>query len=83
MFNLFMVLALATLPAFAQGLPELGDVSSDVLSPQMERRVGEQAMREIERDPQYVDDPELAVYINTLGQREPGRAPGFRILFRP
>ena len=69
LFNLFMVLALATLPAFAQGLPELGDVSSDVLSPQIERRVGEQAMREIERDPQYVDDPELAVYINTLGQR--------------
>ena len=73
-----MVLALGVQPAFAQGLPELGDVSADVLSPHMERRVGEQAMREIQRDPQYVDDAELAFYINTLGQRLVGASPDAR-----
>ena len=54
----------------AQGLPELGDVSGAILSPQMERRIGEQAMRDIRfRDPSYLDDPELTAYVNSLGHR--------------
>ncbi len=56
--------------AFAQGLPELGDVSGAILSPQMERRIGEQAMRDIRfREPSFLDDPELTAYINSLGHR--------------
>lgn len=53
----------------AQTLPELGDASGALLSPQMERRIGEQAMREIRRQPDFVDDPELTEYINAVGHR--------------
>lgn len=55
--------------ATAQSLPELGDASATVLSPQMERRIGEQAMREIRQQPNFVDDPELTEYINVVGHR--------------
>jgi predicted Zn-dependent protease len=53
-----------------QNLPELGDISSGVLSPQMERRIGEEAFREIrQREPKYLDDPEIADYISQIGSR--------------
>jgi predicted Zn-dependent protease len=56
--------------AEAQNLPELGDASGALLSPYMERKIGEQAMRDIRlRDPQYLDDPELTEYINKIGHR--------------
>ena len=49
-------------------LPDLGDASSNVLSPQMERRIGESIARDIrQRDPDYVDDPELSEYLASLG----------------
>ena len=76
---LSMLIGLAWLPrGIAQGfpeslpspLPDLGDASSATLSPQMEKRIGEEAMRQIRaRDPSYVDDPEIAEYLNTLGQK--------------
>lgn len=50
-------------------LPDLGEASQSVFSPQAERRVGEAIMREIRRDRDYVDDPELADYLNALGWR--------------
>ena len=53
----------------AQTLPELGDASGALLSPQMERRIGEQAMREIRRQPDFIDDPDLTEYINAVGHR--------------
>jgi len=56
--------------AQAQNLPELGDTSGTLLSPFMERKIGEQAMRDIRlRDPQYLDDPELTEYLNDIGRR--------------
>jgi predicted Zn-dependent protease len=56
--------------AFAQALPDLGSAGDVVLSPQMERRIGEQVVRDIRfRDPAYLDDPEVADYLNTLGAR--------------
>ena len=48
-------------------LPELGDNFASTLSPQMERRIGEEAMREIRSDPSYADDPEVDEYLNRLG----------------
>src|SRR3954471_16605420 len=62
---------LACIPlAFGQNLPELGDISSGVLSPQTERRIGEQAFREIrQREPQFLDDPEITEYVSQLGSR--------------
>lgn len=67
---LFVSLLLAVPAALAQGLPELGDASGAVLSPQMERSIGEAAMRDIRfKEPNFVDDPELTDYINSLGRR--------------
>ena len=65
-----LLLCLTCLPrAWAQSmLPDLGDASSNVLSPQMERRIGESIARDIrQRDPDYVDDPELSEYLTSLG----------------
>jgi len=48
-------------------LPTLGDVDSEDLTPAVERRLGEQIMREVRRDPAYLADPESTEYINYLG----------------
>lgn len=54
----------------ATALPDLGDSSASIMSPQVERRIGEEAMRQIRaRDPNYVDDPELNDYLNVIGRR--------------
>jgi predicted Zn-dependent protease len=50
-------------------LPDLGDSAQAEFTPQMERRVGEQVMRQIRRDPDYVSDPEVSDYIQSLGRR--------------
>src|ERR1041385_4802898 len=63
-------LALLAPQAPAQTLPELGDTSGALLSPYLERRIGEQAMREIRlREPSFLDDPELTEYVNEVGGR--------------
>jgi predicted Zn-dependent protease len=54
---------------FAQPLPELGDASSASLSEQQERTIGNAIMREVRVDKDYIDDPEIADYINRIGQR--------------
>ncbi len=65
--------------AHAEGLPDLGDSSQAVLSPQQEREIGEQSMVEIRADKSYLDDAEVADYLNQLGYRlvsssnEPGQ----------
>jgi beta-barrel assembly-enhancing protease len=65
-----LALALLAARAPAQSLPELGDTSGALLSPQMERKIGEQAMRDIRlHDPNFIDDPELTEYVNTVGRR--------------
>ena len=82
-----LAVSIACLPrAFAQGspalqaapLPELGDSGSAELTLQQERRLGEQVMRDIRRDPSYLDDPELAEYLNSLGARLVTATPGVR-----
>lgn len=55
--------------AGAQSLPELGDTSAAAISPADERRLGENIMHEIRRDPAYLDDPEVTEYVNRLGNR--------------
>jgi predicted Zn-dependent protease len=68
---LLALIALASAPrAAGQALPELGDSSASTLPPQLERRIGEEAFRDIRvRDRKYLDDPELAQYVSELGQR--------------
>lgn len=72
-----MLLALTmTLRAVAAGLPDLGEVGAGDLSPIAERRVGEQAMREIRwREQAYVEDPEVEDYLSGLGLGLAAHAP--------
>jgi beta-barrel assembly-enhancing protease len=62
------ILAL-TLPANAQGLPDLGDSSDAVISAQQERTIGKRIMLEIRGDRAFVEDAELSDYISGLGNR--------------
>ena len=57
------------MPCGAQTLPDLGDASSATLSEQQERTIGNRIMREVRVDKDYIDDPEIHDYINSLGQR--------------
>ena len=62
-------LALSTPWAQAQvRLPSLGDSASEDLPVGSERRLGEQIMREVKRDPAYLDDPVLLDYMRSLWQ---------------
>ena len=66
-------------PALAQPLPDLGGAGEAGLTPQIERRIGESIVRDIRlRDPTYLDDPELADYLGTLGARLSQKMPGAR-----
>lgn len=48
-------------------LPTLGDTERGNLSPIMERKLGEQIMRDIRRDRDYLDDAPLLEYLNNFG----------------
>lgn len=50
-----------------QNLPSLGDTEREELSPLMERKLGEQIMNEIRRDPDYLDDAPTIEYLNNFG----------------
>jgi beta-barrel assembly-enhancing protease len=63
------------LPAYTDGLPDLGDISQEMISPQMERQIGEQSMFQIRSDNSYMDDPEIADYLNQLGGRLVANSP--------
>lgn len=74
LWRLILLTALGFSPYFAlhlqaQALPELGDVSATAITPADERKLGESIMREIYRDPSYLDDPEVTDYVNNLGGR--------------
>ena len=57
----------AGLPLAAQNnLPALGDTESEDFGIGAEKRLGEQIMREIRRDPDYLDDPVLLEYLESL-----------------
>ncbi|MEO6407379.1 MAG: M48 family metalloprotease [Burkholderiaceae bacterium] len=60
----------AALPlAMAQNnLPALGDSVSEDLPVAAERKLGDQIMREIRRDPDYSDDPVLQEYLESVWQ---------------
>lgn len=54
-------------PAPAQNnLPALGDTESGDFGIGTEKKLGEQIMREIRRDPDYLDDPVLLEYLESL-----------------
>ena len=61
-----LMLAMAS-PAIE--LPDLGDPSAGVLSPVMERKLGEQIMTDVRNDPGYLRDVEMVQYLNDLADR--------------
>ncbi|ONP07815.1 peptidase M48 [Burkholderia cenocepacia] len=56
-------------PLRALELPDLGDGSGGALTPRAERRLGERVMREVRRDPDYLDDWLVRDYLNALAAR--------------
>lgn len=73
MFRLFVILLVSLVlnapHAAAQtiDLPSLGDAGGEELPPATERRLGEQIMLEVRRDPDYLADTETSEYLNHLG----------------
>jgi predicted Zn-dependent protease len=67
----FVLAAPASLPARAQSvdLPSLGEAGAEDLPPGTERKIGEQIMAQIRRDPDYLADPEATEYLNHLGYK--------------
>jgi len=63
------LIALAPRAGAQSALPDLGSVGDLELSPQQERRLGESIVRDMRRDPQFIDDPELSEYLGTIGAR--------------
>ena len=53
--------------ANAQNLPNLGGSEREDLSPLMERKLGEQVMRDIRRDRDYLNDAPTLEYLNDFG----------------
>jgi len=82
-FALLSAMFIGLPPASAQmALPDLGGTADASLPPQVERRIGEDLMREIRyRDPDYVDDSEITEYLNLLGGRLVAVAPDVRQAF--
>jgi predicted Zn-dependent protease len=59
-------------------LPTLGDTERENLSPGMERKLGEEIMREIRRDHDYLDDDPILEYLNDFGNALVEARPGAR-----
>jgi predicted Zn-dependent protease len=68
MKKLILLLLLCVPPcALSDGLPDLGDVSQEALTPLQERQIGQQSMMQIRASNQYLDDAEINDYLNQLG----------------
>ena len=73
-FGILLLIGLLLSPAgqaasTGTNLPELGDESAAILSPQDERRIGEDFMRQARAKLDLLDDPELNEYLQDLGRR--------------
>jgi len=73
-----IALLLPAMFARADGLPDLGEMERSGFSVHAEQRLGKRYMQEIRRDPAYIDDPEVAGYLDQLGQRLAVHAEGAR-----
>ncbi len=59
-------------------LPNLGDASRQDLSPAMERKIGEEIIRSIRGDRDYLDDAPLLEYMNSFGNALVAARPSVR-----
>lgn len=70
--------ARAQAPTNVPSLPSLGDTSREALSPVIERKLGEEIMRDIRFNRDYLDDPPIIDYLNNLGNTLVTARPGSR-----
>jgi predicted Zn-dependent protease len=68
----------ALAPAKIPNLPALGDTERQDLSPLQERKLGEEIMRDIRRDRDYLDDGPILEYMNNFGNALVSARPGAR-----
>lgn len=67
---LFLLSGPLSLPARAYSdLPDLGEAADSALTPQGERALGLQVMRQLRASGGYLEDPEVNGYLTSLGQR--------------
>ncbi|MEN3276504.1 MAG: beta-barrel assembly-enhancing protease [Massilia sp.] len=59
-------------------LPTLGDTAREDLSPVVERKLGEEIMRHIRRESDYLDDDAISEYLNNFGGALVDAFPGAR-----
>lgn len=64
----FAAECLSTAALADDSLPDLGDAAQAMVTPQDERRLGEQSMGQVRSAGGYLDDPEVNAYLNALGQ---------------
>lgn len=64
--------------AAAPSLPTLGDTAREDLSPVFERKLGEEIMRDIRRDRDFLDDDAVLEYMNNFGNALVAAYPGAR-----
>ena len=61
---------LVTLPGWTEdNLPDLGESSQSVFSPQQERDIGARIMEQVRADRSYLDDAEAADYLSKIGMQ--------------
>ncbi|KQQ47770.1 peptidase M48 [Duganella sp. Leaf126] len=68
----------ALAPARIPNLPTLGDAERQDLSPITERKIGEEIMRDIRRDRDFLDDGPILEYLNNFGNALVAARPGAR-----
>jgi predicted Zn-dependent protease len=69
LFFCFLLIFVAPRTLLADDLPDLGDIAQIDFSPALERRIGEQVLNEVRRDPAWLGDAEVNAYLNRLGSR--------------
>ena len=79
--NVVLATNLAANLAWANDLPELGDVSQTVLSPLQELAIAEQILRDVAISDDVVQDSEITAYLQALGTRLVASSPDNQLKF--
>jgi predicted Zn-dependent protease len=67
--------------AWANDLPELGDISQTVLSPLQEQAIAEQILRDVATSDEVLQDVEVTAYLQALGARLVSNSPDNQLQF--
>jgi predicted Zn-dependent protease len=68
-FFLTLIPALYASAVTTLDLPNIGDPTGNILSPEFERRLGQAFLNQIRRQTNIVNDPEVETYIQSIGYR--------------